>query len=179
MHPVALAALGLVILNDRVLKVHHPSAVTGKLSDFAGLVYFPLFVVAAAEGIRWLLRRRPWELGPRSVASVAVATGIAMVLIKTWGPAAEFYRSYLGVVLWPAYVIGDVVQGRGLPEVRQFGLVQDVTDLIALPALLLTIVVARRVMVQTERGRGDAVADRERQDGDPIRSQGAPATVGP
>ena len=41
-----------MIVNDRVLKVRYPSEVTGKLSDFAGLVFFPLFLVAAAEALR-------------------------------------------------------------------------------------------------------------------------------
>ncbi|HTO01050.1 MAG TPA: hypothetical protein VL068_10275 [Microthrixaceae bacterium] len=151
LHPVALIALGLVILNDRFLKVHYPSAITGKLSDFAGLVYFPLFVVSVLEGFRWLARRRPWELGPRAITIVSMFLGVIMTLIKTWGPAAEFYRSYLGVVLWPAYVVGDVVQGRGLPGVRRVGLIEDATDLVALVALLLPVWVGTRVRLARSR----------------------------
>ena len=148
LHPIALTALVLVILNDRVLKVHYPSAFTGKLSDFAGLVYFPLFVVATLESLRWMLRRRQWQLGPRSVAVVSGSVGIAFILIKVWSHAADLYRDRLGLLLWPAYAVGDLVQGQALPEVRVFGLVQDPTDLIALPALLLAVWVAKRVMVQ-------------------------------
>ena len=148
-HPVALAALVLVILNDRVLKVRYPSAFTGKLSDFVGLVYFPLFVVATLEALRWLLRRRPWQLGPRSVVAISVIVGLAFTLIKLWSPAAVFYRARLGVLLWPAYAVGDLLQGTGLPGIRVVGLVQDTTDLIALPALLLAVWVAKRVMVDS------------------------------
>ena len=146
LHPAALVALGLVILNDRVLKVHVPSAFTGKLSDFAGLVYFPLFVVAFIEGVRWLLNRRRWEMSPRSVVVVSVISGIILVLIKTWSPAAEIYRSYLGVVLWPAYLPGNLIQGRGLPEIRRVGVVEDRSDLLALVALAVPVWVSRRVM---------------------------------
>lgn len=146
LHPAALLALGLVILNDRVLKVHVPSAFTGKLSGFAGLVYFPLFVVAFMEGARWLVNRRRWELGPRSVVVVSVVSGIIFVLIKTWGPAAEIYRSSLGVVLWPAYLPGDLIQGRGFPEIRRIDVVEDRSDLVALVALAVPVWVSRRVM---------------------------------
>lgn len=146
LHPVALSALALVILNDRLLKVHTPSWFTGKLSDFAGLVYFPLFVVAVVEATRWIVNRRRWQLRPRSVCIVSTFVGIAMVLIKTWGPAAEFYRSNLGVLLWPAYVAGDLLQGDGLPEVRRVGLVEDRSDLFALVALTLPVWVSHRVM---------------------------------
>lgn len=143
---MAVGALVAVILNDRVLKVHSPSWFTGKLSDFAGLVYFPLFVVAAMEAVRWLVSRRRWQLGPRSVVAVCIVVGLAMVLIKTWGPAAEFYRSSLGVVLWPAYVLGDLVQGGGPPSVRRVGLVEDRSDLVALVALVAPVWVSFRVM---------------------------------
>ena len=71
LHPVALLATALVILNDRVLKPEMPGVVSGKLSDFAGLVYFPLFVVAVLEGLRWLVRRSDWELDWRWVLGVA------------------------------------------------------------------------------------------------------------
>jgi hypothetical protein len=152
LHPACLLALALVILNDRVLKVHTPGFLTGKLSGFAGLVYFPLFVVAALEGARWLLRRHRWELGPRSILVVSALTGAMVVLIKTWGPAAEFYRANLGVVLWPAYAPLDLIQGRGLPPVRRVGLAQDLTDLVSLVALVVPIWIARRVMVP-ESGR--------------------------
>ena len=148
-HPIALVALVLVILNDQVLKVRYPSAFTGKLSDFVGLIYFPLFVVATFEALRWILRLRPWQLGPRSVIAVSVTVGIAFTLIKLWSPAADFYREHIGLLLWPAFALGDLFQGRGLPAVRVVGLVQDPTDLIALPTLLLTVWVAKRVMVDS------------------------------
>ena len=148
-HPVALAALALVVLNDQVLKVRYPSAFTGKLSDLVGLIYFPLFVVATFEALRWLLRRRPWQLGPRSVISVAITVGIAFTLIKLWSPAADFYREHLGLLLWPGYALGDLLHGKGIVRVRVVGLVQDPTDLIALPMLLLTVWVAKRVMVDS------------------------------
>ena len=42
LHPVALVALAILIVNDRLLKDAWPGPVTGKLSDVAGLVVAPL-----------------------------------------------------------------------------------------------------------------------------------------
>ena len=41
MHPVALAAIAVLVVNDHVLKSAYPGWLTGKLSDIAGLVFFP------------------------------------------------------------------------------------------------------------------------------------------
>ncbi len=45
-HPALLAALGLLIANDHFLKAAAPSALTGKLSDFAGLFLLPFWLIA-------------------------------------------------------------------------------------------------------------------------------------
>lgn len=146
LHPVAIAALVVVILNDRVLKVHYPGEVSGKLSDFAGLVYFPLFIVASIEGVRWLLRRRPWELTYRAVVIATAVVGVAMVLIKTWDPAGEVYRTVMGVVLWPVDAFGSLADGGGLPPLGRANLVRDPTDLVALVCLALPLWVGHRLM---------------------------------
>lgn len=135
-----------MIVNDQVLKVNYPSEVTGKLSDFAGLVYFPLLLVSAAEAMRWLMRVRPWELSERAVWVAVAVVGTAMILIKTWHPAGEVYRAVMGVALWPVDAVSSLVRGNGLPPVGRAGLVEDRTDLIALVALYLPVWVGHRVM---------------------------------
>lgn len=45
-HPVFLLGLVVLILNDHILKQQYHNAITGKLSDFAGLFIFPLFWAA-------------------------------------------------------------------------------------------------------------------------------------
>lgn len=151
LHPVALVALVLVIFNDRVLKVRYPSEVSGKLSDFAGLVYFPLFLVAAIEGARWLRRRTGWELTPRAVVVAVVVVGAAFVAIKVSHPAGEVYRTVMGVVLYPLDLLSSVVAGDGVPPLSRVSLVEDKVDLIAVPALLLPVWVAKRVMARPVR----------------------------
>lgn len=45
-HPVFLAGLFVLALNDHVLKQQYHNIITGKLSDFAGLFIFPFFWAA-------------------------------------------------------------------------------------------------------------------------------------
>ncbi len=45
-HPATLLGVGLLLLNDHLLKALTPSLLTGKLSDFAGLFVFPFFLIA-------------------------------------------------------------------------------------------------------------------------------------
>jgi hypothetical protein len=40
-HPVTLAALVVLVVNDHVLKSRFPGVITGKASDLAGLVLMP------------------------------------------------------------------------------------------------------------------------------------------
>lgn len=45
-HPLPLLAVVLTAVNDHYLKYQYPGFITGKLSDFTGLFYFPLFIAA-------------------------------------------------------------------------------------------------------------------------------------
>ena len=76
LHPVAIAAVLLLVVNDWVLKPRWPGAVTGKLSDLAGLIFAPL-VLSAAIG---LVTRRPLTRA-RLLACLA-ATGAVFAAIK-------------------------------------------------------------------------------------------------
>ncbi|MEX0766974.1 MAG: hypothetical protein WD029_00700 [Microthrixaceae bacterium] len=146
LHPVALLSLGLVIFNDQVLKVYFPSSLSGKLSDFAGLIYFPLLLVAVVELLRKISRCRPWELGRKSVIFASLSIGAIFIAIKIWNPAADLYRVGLGYFVWPVSAAVALVQGRGLPELRPMGLIQDKTDLFALIVLPITIRVGTQVI---------------------------------
>jgi len=46
-HPATLISISLLLFNDHVLKIAAPSPLTGKLSDFAGLFFFPFLLAAA------------------------------------------------------------------------------------------------------------------------------------
>ena len=64
-HPASVAAIGLLLLNDHVLKAAWPSWVTGKLSDFTGVFFFPFLLGAVAAGALELLRWSSDILGAR------------------------------------------------------------------------------------------------------------------
>ncbi len=73
--PVLLAIL-VTALNDHVFKAAFPGFVTGKISDFSGLFFFP-FLITALIGIR----RVAW-------AAAIAALGFAVVKLTgvRWGP---------------------------------------------------------------------------------------------
>lgn len=124
-HPVSLAAIGLLVLNDQVLKTVWPGPITGKLSDVAGLVFFPLLVIAAVELVAG---RRI-----RSVAVIAIiSTAACFSLIQLWDPAADLYRHGLGYLQFP---FRRLLSGAATPVPVSH--TADLTDLLALPALFV------------------------------------------
>lgn len=78
-HPLTWLAVAILLINDHFLKALMSSWFTGKLSDFAGLFFFP-FVLAALLSLP-LDRLR---VSPRRAGSLAIlVTGICFALIKT------------------------------------------------------------------------------------------------
>jgi hypothetical protein len=114
-HPLPLAAVAVLAVNDHLLKGAHllPGWLTGKLSDFAGLFFFPVLLVALARGARRLAGRA--EGDRRTLASAAVvATGVVFTLLKLDQPFNTWMTRVWGVN------------------------VMDATDLWALPMLPLS-----------------------------------------
>lgn len=134
LHPLPLAAIAVLVLNDHLLKPAFPGLVTGKLSDVAGLAFFPLFLVALWE----LARSRRWS-GPSSRALVVacLATGLVFAFVKLTGPGALAYRHGLGLLQWPFRALGAVLSGGSAPSLHRVTLARDPSDLVALPALFL------------------------------------------
>ncbi|HEX2978632.1 MAG TPA: hypothetical protein VHO48_00055 [Anaerolineaceae bacterium] len=76
-HPAIWAAVFLLVINDHLLKSIRPGWITGKLSDFAGVFFFP-FLLAALIAC-WPCRR----LSPRQVMGLSItATVIGFGLLK-------------------------------------------------------------------------------------------------
>ncbi len=132
LQPAVLGALVLLLVNDHVLKDAAAGTafdvVTGKLSDFAGLAFFPVLLLSLVE-----LVTRKVPASKRVVVVSIVLTAVVFTLTKTWSPAADAYRLAIAVLQYP-------VHGR-LIEVRH---VVDPTDLVALPAVALALLVHRR-----------------------------------
>ncbi len=125
LHPLALGAVVLLLLNDQWGKSAFPGALTGKLSDFAGLAFFPLFLQALVELPRWL--RDDYVPSRRVLLGCIAATGLVFAAVNLWGPAAGAYEVGLGGLQW-------FLQGaHGSPH--RVALTRDPTDLIALSSL--------------------------------------------
>jgi len=146
-HPAPLAALALLAANDWWLKGAGllPAAVTGKLSDFAGVVFFPLLVTALVGVGRLGARRLGQNIDPSlSVARLAVAvwaTGLLMVAIKTTPAAAAAVEAALGAVGIAAHIVVDP------------------TDLVCLPALAVPWLVGCAHIARLPLGRLEVLVD--------------------
>lgn len=140
LHALPLAAMAALALNDHWGKAAWPGLVTGKLSDVAGLLFFPLALQALWEV--WSARgARPWAPSRRVLVVAAVATAVVFALIKLSPLAADIYRTTFGVLRWPLDAGLAVVKGAPVPALTKVMLTRDVTDLIALPAVLVAALV--------------------------------------
>lgn len=142
LHPVVLASVGVLVVNDHWAKAHHPGVLTGKLSDFAGLVFFPILLQAAWELGNALLRR-PWRPSSRVLKVAALGTAVTFAAVKLWGPAGQAYRFGLGVVRWPLDALAAELHGTTLPALSRVSLTQDPTDVVALVAIGLALYAGR------------------------------------
>ncbi len=129
-HPVTLVAAALLMFNAAVAQRLWPSWWTGKWGDVAWLIVAPL-LGAMTAGL--LLPRRVSE---RLGGALGLATpALAYALVKSW-PLANAWT---------------------VATLRGFGfepkLTLDPTDLIALPALVLTVWIWRRASSQPGTGR--------------------------
>ena len=135
-HPVPLVALGVLIVNDHALKAAAPGLLTGKLSDVAGLVFFPLFLAGVVELSLGTADRRAPAPG-RLIAIATAATGLVFAVIKIWPPGTEMWALGMGAAQWPAQTITALTSGMSWPTPHPVIAVTDPTDLLALPALLV------------------------------------------
>jgi hypothetical protein len=143
LHPLAVAALALLLVNDHYLKALAPGLVTGKLSDFAGLAFFPVLLVAAWE---ILISRTGPLAGPRAhpMAIAVGATGLAFALAKTVPPVAATVGWGLGTAQWLLSLPLTLMSGRQLPPLVPGVVVVDPTDLVALLALAIPFWIGTR-----------------------------------
>ena len=111
LHPWTLSAIAILIVNDQYLKYAYTSWLTGKLSDVAGLIFFPILLEP-------LLKSR----------SLAVwFTGVGFTMVKLTVIGNEWYN-----MLYQQFF--DLVGvGRMMP------LVMDATDCWALVFLCIPL----------------------------------------
>jgi hypothetical protein len=96
-HPVSLAAVVVLAVNDHLLKGSGllDGAITGKLSDVAGLFFFPLLISAAVRGVRGAVVDDERD-HPAIALSAITATGLTFTALKTLPPFNEVVSAVLG-----------------------------------------------------------------------------------
>lgn len=138
-HPASISAIALLILNDHVLKSAWPSWTTGKLSDVAGLVFFPLLLAALVE---LLLPLR--HVTPRQVMATCIATtAVVFTSVELIPLAANTYSVTMGALQWPLRFALDST-AQLLPVVTT----PDPSDLLTLPVLVISWRVATATIKQ-------------------------------
>jgi len=153
LHPIPLAALAVLGVNDHVLKASGwlPNVITGKLSDAAAFVFFPLLCTAAADTLAWGLARlgvpidfslRAWKLA----AAIAVTVTL-MLAIKLSPVVADAVARTLGAVGFPSRIVCDP------------------TDLMTAPGVIVAWLVGRGELRRVPLGRIEVLARAHARDG--------------
>jgi hypothetical protein len=93
LHPFYWISLTVLIVNDLILKAHYPSFITGKLSDFAGLVVLPLFIFGICP--------RLFRSTKSQIALLSIS-GAVLVLIQ-FPPVLHFLNVVLESLYLPAH----------------------------------------------------------------------------
>jgi hypothetical protein len=135
LHPIFVVSLAALLFNDHWLKVHHPSWLTGKLSDAAGLVVFPLLVLVALDALTPLPRR--WS----TLGLVLAITATLFAIVKCIPTCTALYRVALGALQTP-------FRGAFAPVHA----VTDPTDLVTVPFSAAVLVVGRRWVASSQEG---------------------------
>lgn len=115
LHPVPLLALAALAVNDHVLKGAGvlPGWLTGKLSDFAGLLFFPLLLTAALDCVAYGVARvtgarLDFSLRGWKVTAAVVATAAVFVPLELSEAYGRFYVRTLGEIGFPSQTTRDL-----------------------------------------------------------------------
>jgi hypothetical protein len=151
LRPIPLLAVLLLAANDWIFKPTWPSWATGKLSDLAGLLFFPLLATALIDTLLWGLFRLglPVDFTLRRSKLIAsiLATGVLFTGLKLSPQFASVYESSMHALGFRA------------------ALIPDPSDLLALPALFGAYLIGRREIARLPLGRLELCEERFRRHG--------------
>ncbi len=148
---VALVAVLILFVNDHILKPLWPGFLTGKLSDVAGMIFFPVILHAAL----WLVvprGRRNDAAHDRLLFIACIATALVFTLTKTNGSANEAYRVTWGALQWPLRAARALAHGAPIPAVGRVVLVADPSDVLAVPFVVIAYLSGRVARAQKKKG---------------------------
>jgi len=150
-HPLPVIAVLVLIVNDHALKATALwPLLSGKLSDLAGLFFFPLLVCALLHALSVLLagvggRRPPEHPSPTLLLGICGATALAFAAIQVSPGAAAGYAHVVGVL---AELVDPLWSARATHTM-------DPTDLLALPATWLAWRHGRRFTGRRSQKKSD------------------------
>ncbi|HPU39342.1 MAG TPA: hypothetical protein PLS63_07200 [Microthrixaceae bacterium] len=143
LHPVALGAIVTLIVNDWVIKARWPGPIAGKLSDIAGMVFFPLLLVALAELVARVAGRR-WLAPPLSFLVVAVTVAVVFAATKTVEPVRSLDEQALGWLRWGPFAAVRLVTGGSAGSPVRHPVAADATDVLCAPFALVAVWIGAR-----------------------------------
>ncbi len=115
-----LGAVALTALNDHLLKEAYPGVITGKISDFTGLFFFPFFLCALIEFCARI------QFSRRVFLLAQLTSTLLFLVFKYESHAREFLTALFEEYLFAIQITPDP------------------TDLVALIALPIAYLLARR-----------------------------------
>ncbi len=143
-------ALAIVVLavNDHVLKGSGllPDWLTGKLSDFAGLLFFPLLLVTlwnlACDGVNGVARKQLVSASPTTAQLMLAATaaGAFFTAVQVHEPVADFYaRATAWLAFWS--------------DAPRATVTMDPSDILAVPMVFFSFLLGQRAIAKLPPGR--------------------------
>ena len=106
-HPIPLGAIFIMALNDHWLKFQFGNFLTGKISDFCGVFYFPIFLLALIALVDEVFRLQRFRLGPKSAMGAIVFTDLLMFIVKLSGVGVHSIEIFFKSYLFPIQLISD------------------------------------------------------------------------
>ncbi len=138
LHPLPLGAILVMAVNDHWWKEGYPGLLSGKISDAAGMIFFPLFLQALWECAQ-AAAGRDWQPSRRALAACAVASALVLAAIKLSPLAGELYTYAWGALQWPLRAAAS----GSLPKIVPVALTQDPTDVLMAPFAALALLPRR------------------------------------
>jgi hypothetical protein len=143
LHPMVLASLVVLVVNDHWGKARWPGLVTGKVSDIAGLVFFPVLLAGLLgllfDGVCRVSRRGGDPAPVALVRWASLATAVGFTAVKSSPTVAAWYSDALGWIQWPVRAAVALVTGGGVPDHTAIVVRADPWDLLTLPAVLVAL----------------------------------------
>jgi hypothetical protein len=106
-HPIPLLAVAIMALNDHYLKMAYPGMITGKLSDFMGVFYFPIFLCALVMLAQASLQGESARLTLRLIVCSILFTDAIMIALKLSSGFTLFIENFFARFLFEIRIWND------------------------------------------------------------------------